>query len=170
MDQGLFFLALIVLSGLCLTGLFVVVNNLFRETVESAKQIAHDSPGRAFLTGLINFLFIMVIAIALQSVAQTLGFQLLGFIGLFLMFLLAVGVTFGFSTMVELVSERLTPGQTSWKFTAGSAFALLLACLTPFLGWYGLLPYVGLRGLGAFILSIIARFQRSADADSSETE
>ena len=170
MDQGLFFLVLFVLGGLCLTALFVVLNNLFRETVESAQLIAHDSPGRAFLIGLINFLFIMVIAIALQNVAQRLGFQLLAFIGLFLMFLLAVGVAFGFSAMVELVSERLTPGQTSWKFTAGGAVALSMACLTPFIGWYGLLPYVGLRGLGAFLLSLIARFQRSDEAESSEDE
>jgi hypothetical protein len=170
MDQGLGFFIIVVLSGLCLGALFVVVNNLFREIVEDTQQAAQDSPGRTFLVGLINFLFIMVIAIALQNVAQIMGIQFLSFLGLFLLFLLVIGVVFGLSAMVELVNEKLTPGQTGWKFTAGGAIALTMACLTPYLGWFGLLPYVGFRGLGAFILSLITRLRQSDEVQSSVAE
>jgi hypothetical protein len=170
MDQGLGFFIIVVLSGLCLVALFVVLNNLFREIVEDTQQAAQDSPGRTFLVGLINFLFIMVIAIALQNVAQTTGIQFLSFLGLFLMILLLIGVIFGLSAMVEMVNEQLTPGQTGWKFTAGGAIALTMACLTPYLGWFGLLPYVGFRGLGAFILSLITRFRQSDEVKSSVSE
>lgn len=159
MDQGLGIFIIVVLSEPCLVALFVVLINLFHDIIEDAQRAAQDSPGRTFLVGLINFLSIMGIAIAL--LAGPTGMPLLSFLGLFLMILLVIGVVFGLSAMVELVNEQLTPGQAGWKFTAGGAIALTMACLTPYLGWFGLLPYVGCRGLGAFILSLIAQLRKS---------
>jgi hypothetical protein len=41
--------------------------------------------------------------------------------------------------------------------TAYGAVILALACALPFIGWFGLLPYAGLLGIGAFILSFFQR-------------
>lgn len=157
MDQGLVMLIMFILAAVCVVALFVVLSLLFHDLVEETRRKAEESPGRAFLVGLINFLFVVAISIGLNTLGQNLGLEFIGYIIVILIFLLAVGLVFGVSGMVDFISRKLTPEQTGWRRTAGGAIATTLACLAPYVGWYGLLPYIGLRGLGAFILSLVAR-------------
>jgi hypothetical protein len=168
MEQGLTLLILLIFGSLCLVALFVVVNTLFRGFVSGIRAAAHETPGRALLVGLVNFIFVAILAMALGKAAQNLGLQFLGLLAMLFVVVLTIGVTFGLAGMVELVAERLVPAQTGWRRTAGGAAALTLACITPYIGWFGLLPYVGLRGLGALILSLFARASAKGEPQDEE--
>jgi hypothetical protein len=66
--------------------------------------------------------------------------------------LAAVVVSLGMTAMVQLTGERLFPQMRPVSRTAAGSAVLFVACLTPYVGWFGLFPYVTLRGLGAFLL------------------
>jgi hypothetical protein len=168
MDQGLSLLILLIFGSVCAVAFFVVFASLFRDLVEEARQIAHDSSGRTFLVGLINFLFVGAISIGIDSLRTSLGLEYLGYVTMLFMILLAIGTIYGLSAMVELISVRLFPEVTGWRRSASGAAILTLACITTYVGWYGLLPYIGLRGMGAFILSLVARARsgRSSESDA----
>lgn len=167
MEQGLNLLVLLLFGSVCVVAMFVVLSFLFAKVVGETRRMAQQSPGRALLIGLVNFLFFGSIAMAIGSYAESVGVRALGLLSVVLVVALTVGVIFGLAGMVELLSLQLFPETHGWRRTAGGATALTLACITPFVGWFGLLPYVGLRGLGAFILSLAERW-RTRQRPSSE--
>jgi hypothetical protein len=69
--------------------------------------------------------------------------------------LLIIGLGFGLTGMVLLVGERLAPAHGPTARTVWGALALSLACATPVVGWWALLPYAAVTGLGAFVLSYL---------------
>lgn len=145
--------ALVVLGALVLAAFFVVLAALFPDRLARARAIAGRAPGRAVIIGLINAFFLGVLTVALLAVAGWTGLQFFGLPALFLLGVLGVGVTFGLGGVVLLLGERLLPERGPVARTAAAAVALGLACALPYLGWFGLLPYAALLGLGAFILS-----------------
>ena len=62
--------------------------------------------------------------------------------------------------MVQIVGARLMPGGQGLRPAIWGTVALTLGCLTPYVGWFGLLPYVVIRGLGAFVLTLFGRHQK----------
>lgn len=70
----------------------------------------------------------------------------------FLTVLLSIGLT----GMVNVLGERIFPDIILWKRNIWSAVILCFACALPFVGWFLLLPYVGLVGVGASILGILS--------------
>ena len=68
-----------------------------------------------------------------------------------------IGLSFGLTGMVGVLGERIFPDQPAWKRTLWSTLALSLGSAVPVAGWFLLLPYVGLTGLGAFILSFFSK-------------
>ncbi|NUM47120.1 MAG: hypothetical protein HUU38_20660 [Anaerolineales bacterium] len=147
---GAIFLAL--LMGLCLAAYFSVLQTLFPVRTERARQMAETSPIRAFFVGLVNFLFFG--AICLVSLA--LGERVHGIFlipGLMVLGLLAAALSLGLSGVVQLTGNRLFPEKSSLARTVWGTGTVYLACLTPFVGWFGLFIYVGLLGIGAFILT-----------------
>jgi hypothetical protein len=65
----------------------------------------------------------------------------------------ALAICFGLGGVTQLVGERLLPERGPALRQAAGALAAGLACALPFVGWFVLLPYLLLLGLGAFILS-----------------
>jgi hypothetical protein len=164
MDQGLTLVILLILIVISVVALFIVLRVLFRGLVEEVHRSAVETPSRAFWIGLLNFAFVVALAIAIDALIVNTGLEYLGVVIYTIMVLLIIGLVFGLAGMVELVSDRLVSDQSGWRRTAGGAAALTLACLAPYVGWYGLLPYVSLRGLGAVILSLIARMRSNRSA------
>lgn len=156
MNEGLLLL-LILMAGIPpVVALFIVVKVLFPGIVERTRQAAEEAAGRSFGLGLVNGLFLGATMLALFALGESASIQLLNLLGLLVLALLTLGVTFGLSGMVQLVGARLLPEGSELRRTILGAVALILACLTPFVGWFGLLPYVSLHGLGAFV---VARFR-----------
>ncbi|MBI3244649.1 MAG: hypothetical protein HYZ49_20415 [Chloroflexi bacterium] len=158
--------------NLALVAFFVVLNALFPRRIARTKMVADAMPGRAFAVGLVNFLFFGAITFILFTLVGQVGNELLKVIlalpALFFLSALSVGLSFGLAGMVQLVGERLAANQTEIRRTIWGALALSFGSSLPFVGWFGLLPYAGLMGLGALIVSFFWR-ERSAEVRPQAT-
>ena len=139
-----------------LVALFSLLRVLFPAQVGSAKAATIEMPGRSLALGTVNLLFISIIVAAFGALGGGGGgvFQLLALI---LLGLLAIALAFGLAGMSVLIGERLLPDATHTRQTAWGAAALVLASLTPFLGWFGLFPYLAIQGLGGFLIGLFRR-------------
>jgi hypothetical protein len=59
--------------------------------------------------------------------------------------------------MSRIIGERIFPQLDPVRQMVFGSLILILACLTPFLGWFGMLPYLGLTGVGSFISTLITK-------------
>jgi hypothetical protein len=153
--------AAVVLGSLTLTAFFLVVTVLFPRRVARTQRMAAGSPGRAFGVGLINLVFLAAVAFVFFALAGNTGVRFLALSGTVVLGLLLIGLSFGLAGMVQLVGERLAPAQGPTARSMWGALALSLACATPVVGWFALLPYAAITGLGAFVLSYLYGSTRS---------
>ena len=148
--------AAFLLLDIPLVGLFLVLGAFFPVRLARTHRLTLELPGRSLLVGIVNFLFFGALAFVFLQWAKN-GAGLFNLLAVLLVALLCIGVTFGLTAAAETVGERLAPKATGiWKSAAGAAL-LSLACAFPLLGWFGLLPYAALQGLGGFILSFFLR-------------
>lgn len=150
----------IILLTVGLAAYFLVLQALFEARVAKASVIARSTPARSFGIGLVNFVFFAVIALVLFSLAENAGPFLRGILtvpAIIILALLTLTLSLGLAGMASLVGDRLFPGFAAWKQTLWGAVCLALACALPFAGWFLLLPYVGMVGVGAVILSFFQR-------------
>ena len=152
MPEALALLILAPLLAVTLVALFLVMGALFPRQIAAVKSIGSSMPGRSFLLGLINVLFLSVIAAALSG-----GGDLGQLIALLLFAVLVIGLAFGLAGMAPLIGERLLPESSGIRPVVWGAAIIIVASLTPFIGWFLLFPYLSFRGLGAFILSLFTR-------------
>jgi hypothetical protein len=116
-------------------------------------------PGRAFLLGLINTLFVAALFIGLAALAEASGIGLLLLLALLLLVIYLIGLVFGLTGMAQLVGGRLCPAWSPNRRHIAGALALILGCLLPYIGWFGLFVYVSLLGVGGVILSFFRKDQ-----------
>lgn len=161
MNNGASIFLLTVAIGVTVVALFGVVAALFPEAVDRTRRTMQASPGTSFAIGLVNTLFMGGIALALAGLADGLGFALLRAPAVALFAILVILLAFGLSAAAFMVGERLFPERSTTARGLLGGTGVVLACLTPFVGWFGVLPYVGFLGIGAFILSL---FRKIPDA------
>ena len=89
-------------------------------------------------------------------------------LGLILMAALVIAMVFGLTAMAVLVSERLLPEAQGWRQLAGGGGMLVLASLTPYVGWFLLFPYIAFRGLGGFIQSLARSWRERRESGKRE--
>jgi hypothetical protein len=142
---------------LCLAAYFAVLAAFFPRRVAKTERICAEAPGRALLAGIVNLAFLGALFLAFYAAAGLAGAELQQLVAGLFLFLLGVGLSFGLAGLVELAGARLAPKQGRAGRSAVGAIALSLACALPFAGWFVLLPYVALTGLGGFILSFFDR-------------
>jgi hypothetical protein len=145
-------LVMAALVVLCLAALFLVLGSLFPVPIERTRRAAEGALARSFLIGLINAVFVVAIGMGLGALAQNTGLGFLGAIVFLLAAALVIVLTFGLAGVVETVGGRLAQDRGRVRKTGWGTVALTLACLTPYVGWFGLLPFVALTGIGAFVL------------------
>jgi len=160
---GLILIVLAVLASLI--AFFIVVKALFPNRVERARYHAHSTPGKTFMVGLVNFVFFAAVALAFFGLADAVGVQLLQMLALLILVIPALGIVIGLGGIVVMTGERLAPEMVDHRRTGLGALALSLACALPFVGWFGLFPYLCLLALGASILSL---FRRRVEADQED--
>ncbi|HEY1014590.1 MAG TPA: hypothetical protein VGE07_17910 [Herpetosiphonaceae bacterium] len=156
-------IALIIGGTLSITALFAVLGALFQRPIEQASAVAGALPGRALLVGLINVAFFGALGAVLGGIAEAGGRWGFGVLGLLAWGLLAAAAILGLAAVAKFVGGRLAPASTPQAQAAVGAVALCLACLTPYVGWYGLLPYVALLGVGSLVISLFAATRLLAD-------
>ena len=142
-----------------LVALFSLLRVLFPDQVGSAQGAATEMPGRSLALGMVNLLLIGVIVAAFGALGEGRAgiFQLFALI---LFGLLVIALAFGLAGMSVLIGERLIPDASHTRQTAWGAAALVLASLTPFVGWFGLFPYLAIQGLGGFLIGLFRRSPR----------
>ncbi|MBC8497322.1 MAG: hypothetical protein ISS57_06035 [Anaerolineales bacterium] len=142
---------IVILGATTLIAFFLLMDVFFSRKIGRIQQVAEQMTGRSFLLGLVNFLFLGVICVALISVSENFGLRFLAIPTLLIALILAVGLLLGLSAITQLVGERLFPEHELLKQKTWGAGLLILGCLAPFVGWFGFLPFVALLGLGALI-------------------
>lgn len=169
MDQPIVFFA--VLAGLALlaaslVAFFAIAVVLFPERVARTHAIAARAPGRAFLVGLVNGLFLAAITLGLVALTQTL--RLVAAVpALVLLIALVIGLVLGLAGIIELLGERLFPRREGLGRTCLSTLVVALGCALPYIGWLILLPFLATLGLGALIISLVQDARRSTPAPAA---
>jgi sorbitol-specific phosphotransferase system component IIBC len=164
--SGIFRIFIIILPlTISLAAYFLAAHVLFPARVGKTKAILQSMPARSFGVGLVNFSFFFIIAIILFSTADNVDNEFLkGVImlpGLIILAFISIMLTFGLAGMTSHVGERIVPDMLPWKQTFWGTVCLSFACALPFIGWFLLFPYIGLVGIGAFILGIFQREPKS---------
>ena len=164
MNQVFPILLLIIISGICLIALFATLNAYFGRVLERTKTVASERASRSFLTGLVNSLFLVAVGLALAAIAQNGELAVLFVLAFLISLLLLLGIVFGTTAMMLVLKERLFPGQLGNRPFIYASSIGTLACLTPYIGWFGLFPYMIFRGIGAFVITLVEswRDQRKA--------
>jgi hypothetical protein len=148
-----------------LAAYFLAANALFPMRVGKTKAIIQSMSTRSFWLGLVNFSFFFIIAIILLSIADNVDTEFIKGVvmlpGLIILAFIGIMLTFGLAGMTAYVGERIFPEAASWKQTIWGTVCLCFACVLPFIGWFLLFPYIGLVGIGAFILGLFQREPKS---------
>jgi len=152
MPEALALLILVPLVSLTLVALFVAMRVLFPRQIDNVMSTGSAMPGRSFLLGFVNVFFLTVIVVALSG-----GGEFLNLVAILLFAVLVVGLAFGLAGMAPLLGERLLPKSSEVRQAAWGSAVMIVASLTPFVGWFALFPYLSFRGLGALILSFFIR-------------
>src|SRR5207302_9607774 len=98
-------LALLAASAVCLVALFLVLELLFSRRVARTRRAAETMPARAFLLGLVNFLFLGALTLVAGGLGENRQLPPLQLISLLLLVLLLGLVTFGLSGMAQLTGD-----------------------------------------------------------------
>jgi hypothetical protein len=162
MDQLIGLLVAVPLLSATLVGLFIVMNALFTSWIARTCQAAETQAARSFLVGLVNLVFVGALISAVIALADNTGLDFVIVLAVLLAAALAIAATFGLAAMVQVIGARLMPGGQGLRPAIWGTVSLTLGCLTPYVGWFGLLPYVVIRGLGAFVLMLFGKHQRGA--------
>jgi hypothetical protein len=146
-------LILLILTVFTLIAFFLVLTLFFPRRVRLSQLAAGNMPGRSFVLGLVNSLFISALIFGFLALGEGTGFQILFYPAFLLIIIYLIGLSCGLSGLVELTGARLLPEASENRQRILGAVVLILGSLTPFIGWFGLFIYLCLLGFGSFILS-----------------
>lgn len=164
MQNSFGLLLLILFGGTGLISIFVVINLLLPGPVEKTRAILYESLGRSLLMGLVNFIFVGLLDLLLVWLGQMAG-RIAGGILITLAGLLTVTlgilIMLGLVAVTNLIGERMGKADTLLVTDVRGGVLLVLAGLTPFLGWWIFTPLVVWMGLGAAIQTLFRRRGKS---------
>lgn len=152
---GMILVALAMALGL--VSFFSVLGMFFPRRIAKVKKVLEEQPKRAFWVGLVNALFFTAILVGLFAIGQRVGGPILPVIGLIILLFPALSTVFGLAGLVQFAGERLAPERNELWRTGWGALAIGLASALPFLGWYAMLPFLIVMGLGAFVTSLFQK-------------
>ena len=141
--------------GLILIPFFIVLSALFPVRTVKIMEVITRMPVRSFTIGLVNFLFILAVAMLLFLLSEQANGLLKGILfvlALAISIILCVSLSIGLTGIATVIGERITPTQSPWRRTLWGALLLGLGCAVPVLGWFLLLPATAWAGMGAFII------------------
>lgn len=168
---GVFAFGLIILIPV--TSLMLLASALFPRINDKAKGAIESSQGRTFLIGVVNLLFLAAIAFVFIFLVQEVRFPSIFFIpAVAALAAFATGAFIGITSLTHLVGERIFSNHGQPQQNIRAAIVLVLALLTPIIGWYIFLPYVAILGFGGFVAATIQkrRANRKARAPNENDE
>ncbi|MCH7662802.1 MAG: hypothetical protein IH859_02910 [Chloroflexi bacterium] len=158
MEQVIRIYAIGLLILIPLTSLLLLVSALFPHITNKAKDVIENSQGRTFLVGVVNLLFLAAILIISIFLVENVGLPPIFFIpALAAVFAFAAGTLVGITSVTHVIGERILPEHTQPQRNIRAAVVLVLALLTPFIGWYIFFPYIAILGFGGFVAATIQK-------------
>ena len=153
--QGAAGLLGLVLLGVGLVAVLLVTAAVWPHFTSRARDNLETSPGKTFLVGLVNYLFLGAIALV------TLNLGSAAVIGAILSGILLVGTFLGLPAAATLVGTRLHALReretTRWNEIITGGITLYLAALLPVMGWFIVLPALCLWSFGTAALTLVSR-------------
>lgn len=152
MNESIGVILIIFISSITLSSLLATLIYLIPARVKRTRHTIEQAPGRAFLIGLVNMLFFGVLAAIFAN-----GGDVGGLIGVIILLVLGGFAAIGLSSIVSTLRDRLYPDLqgSGMKAAVKTAVLLILATLTPFIGWFVLAPILLLIGLGGAITTFV---------------
>ena len=148
-------------GGITLITLLAALGLILPGATSRTKTILEASLGRAFIVGLVNLAFFLILFLLLVSAGEWVGGgvlgSILGVLGILIVLTLAVFALAGLAGMARLVGERIGEAKSAFRGDLRGGLVLVLAGLTPFVGWYLFTPFVLASSLGASILAIFRK-------------
>jgi len=160
---------LVIFGGAGLIAMFATINLLLPLHVERTRAALESSLGRSLVLGVVNFLFAGVVAALFVWLAQRAGRGAaggaLGLIALLTVLLAATLGLLGLAGLITLLGARMGSGKNEFTAALRGGALLLLACLTPYLGWFVFTPLAVWTGLGAAIQAVFRRGEKGVPAN-----
>ncbi len=145
-----------ILAGFSLAALFAVLEALFPGRLRDIRRQVDRRPGRSFLIGLVNFLFFGALSLGFIALTENVWrFFLIP--AVIIVAALSISLALGLSAVAGLVGARLFPEHSRFQQTLRGSLLWAIACLVPYIGWFGLLGYTTLVGFGGLILGRFSR-------------
>ena len=160
MNNNIFALIFMVLfGGAGLISIFVVTSVLLPAFLQRARATLENSPGRSLLLGLINFLCVGVLDVLLLWLAQLtksimIVSGLLVILGGLVTSIMALVAFLGLASLADMLGHHIGEPRNEFLAVLSGGALLVLAGITPFIGWFAFTPLVVLTALGAAIQAI----------------
>ncbi len=148
-----------------MVSLLSLLGVLFPSVVRRAQGAAGAMPGRSLVLGAVNLLFLTALVLVLSAAGNRGGGGrgLLGVLAIPPGLALVSGLLLGLACMSALAGARLVPQRSPVAQTVIGAAALVLASLTPFIGWFVFFPYIALVGFGGLVIGLFSRAPEATD-------
>lgn len=157
-------------GGAGLIAIFSILNLILPVPVDRARSVLETSLVRSLLLGLVNSLFAGLV-IALLTLPTRAGGVIAG-IFVFLIILIVLGLTalllLGLVALTSLLAGRMDGAKSAFSGNLRGGILLVLACLTPYLGWFVITPLVLFTALGASIQTVLRSRRREVTSESTE--
>jgi hypothetical protein len=153
----------ILLGGMTIIALLGTFDMFFPKPVTRARQKLEVAPWKSFLVGLINVIFWFVILVIWFEWTQANGGpEMMPYLfGTALAILLLIGLILpgfpGLVALAGLTGERWNSLSSPLGKDLSGGLLLVLACLTPYVGWFIFTPAVLCTAIGAGLLTFFQR-------------
>jgi hypothetical protein len=161
-------LLLVTFSGISIIALLATLNLLLPTAIEKTLQNLELALRRSLLLGVINFIFGLALVGLFGWLAELTeqASSLLSGVFILLLGLIVFGVAIfallGLAAFAKLLGERIGGVKSPFTSNLRGGLLLLLAGMTPYVGWFLFTPLVLWTGLGAAISAQI-RTREKAD-------
>lgn len=159
MPELIRFILIALFSGWTLMAFLIAIGLLLPGFTNLTAQVLRTMPGRSFLLGLVNTLFLGIIGVVIVQIGQSIGGFFGGVFGLVglsvLLVLLGLGAL-GMAGMTWLMHQRLYGDAAAALPTLLRTTLIFISALfAPIFGWFILLPLAFSTSLGATLIALI---------------
>ena len=171
---------LVLFSGASLIALLAAVNLLAPVAVEAARKKIESNLLRSFLIGLVNLAMALALLLLLGygttlfaetegnmtsiDFARIAGPGILAVLGILVALTVCLFSARGLSALGSLLGTRIGRSKSPFWSDVHGGLLLVLACLTPYMGWFVFAPFAVCVGLGASIQTLARRKTARAKA------
>ena len=165
-EQGFGFALIVIVALLAAAAFSNVISVLFPRKIEAVAGGWSEINPRTFWLGVVNTILLAVPVIVLLILSANLGQWVAIPSVLIIAFYVGVGL-FSLIGLVDFLGRRLFPDASPFRQNTYAAIVLILALLTPYAGWYLLLPFLLIYGFGGSVGRFLQRRRRRNETPES---